>query len=481
MFNEEADKSKEGKAKGVQDPRGVRGAERDVRVQGRSRSRETKKAVQNTGETTGDLEEGRLRKALRESNTDVRITEGKTTTVREHKAYGLSDDLQAISDARKTSVINDELVRLQVDIAVLQETRLVDSGTLRENNFTFFWQGKSAEETREYGVGFAVRNSLLGMIEPCQQGTERLLSLRLHTTTGPVNLISVYAPTLSATRDTKDEFYSQLDALIDRIPKEEHLILLGDFNARVGTDHDSWPSCLGKFGVGKMNENGQRLLEFCSYHDLSITNSFFQTKPQHKVSWRHPRSKHWHQLDLIITRRSALKCVLLTRSFHSADCNTDHLLVYSKMRLLSKKIHRSRPQGKYRIDVSKTAHPDKVAEFTQSLSEVLDSDPPGGSATERWDRIRESVHSTAMMVFGKKQTNNNDRFEANSSILTPAVEERRRAHLEYKRSPSQRTLQVYISAKSKVQRLARQCANEYWLQLCQSIQLAADTGNIRGM
>ena len=90
----------------------------------------------------------------------------------------------------------------------------------------------------------------------------------------------------------------------------------------VGADQDSWPSCLGPFGVGKMNENGQRLLEFCSYHGLCVTNSYFMTKPQHKVSWRHPRSKHWHQLDLILTRRNALKNVTITRSYQSADCNT---------------------------------------------------------------------------------------------------------------------------------------------------------------
>ena len=198
------------------------------------------------------------------------------------------------------------------------------------------------------------------MIEPPQHGTERLLSLRLHTSTGLVNLISVYAPTLGATNDTKDEFYDQLDSFISRIPKEEQLILLGDFNARVGADCDSWPSCLGKFGVGKMNENGQRLLEICSYHELSITNSFFQTKPQHKVSWRHPRSKHWHQLDLIITRQSTIKCVLITRTFHSADCDTDHSLVCCKIRLKPKRTHSARPEGKVRIDVTKTTHPDRM-------------------------------------------------------------------------------------------------------------------------
>ena len=76
----------------------------------------------------------------------------------------MSDDLNDISDARKTSVINNELARLQVDIATLQETRLPGSGSLREKDYTFFWQGKSEEEVREHGVGFAVRNTLLGMV-----------------------------------------------------------------------------------------------------------------------------------------------------------------------------------------------------------------------------------------------------------------------------------------------------------------------------
>ena len=74
---------------------------------------------------------------------------------------GLSDDLQEISDARKTAVINNELLRLNVDIATLQETRLADSGTLRESDYTFIWQGKASQETRQHGVGFAIKNSLL--------------------------------------------------------------------------------------------------------------------------------------------------------------------------------------------------------------------------------------------------------------------------------------------------------------------------------
>ena len=85
---------------------------------------------------------------------------------------GLSQDLQDISNARKTAVINDELKRLNVNIATLQETWLANAGTLKERDYTFFWQGKSSNEPREHGIGFAVKNSLLSMVEPGSSGSE---------------------------------------------------------------------------------------------------------------------------------------------------------------------------------------------------------------------------------------------------------------------------------------------------------------------
>ena len=136
---------------------------------------------------------------------------------------GLSASLQDIKDSRKTAVINDELKRLNVDIAVHQETRLEDSGTLKED-YTFFWQGKSSNEPIEHGVGFAVKNTLLKVVEPGSGGSERPLTLRLNSTTGPVTPISVYAPTLSATPDTKDMYYENLASIIRNILARNKLL-----------------------------------------------------------------------------------------------------------------------------------------------------------------------------------------------------------------------------------------------------------------
>ena len=71
---------------------------------------------------------------------------------------GFSDDLQEVNNARKTAVIDRELSRLQMDIVALRETRLPETESVRERDFTLFWNGKPSDEVREHGVGFTVRN-----------------------------------------------------------------------------------------------------------------------------------------------------------------------------------------------------------------------------------------------------------------------------------------------------------------------------------
>ena len=156
--------------------------------------------------------------------------------------------------------------------------------------------------------------------------------------------------TMSATSDTKNELHENLAAIISSVPNN---VLLGDFNASLGADHVTWPSCLGQIGVGQMNENGQRMFEPCTYHNLCIANSYFWTKPQHKVSWRHQRSNDWHQFDLI---RAALKNVLHTRSHHGADCNTDHSLLCCKIRLQHKRFYRTKKNSGSAVLMSASCH-----------------------------------------------------------------------------------------------------------------------------
>ena len=133
--------------------------------------------------------------------------------------------------------------------------------------------------------------------------SDRLMSLHLPLHDYQfITIISVYAPTLQADMDVKEAFYNtELRSILTGINKDDKILIMGDFNARVGRDYDSncWPR-VRQHGIGNCNDNGRLLLELCAEMDLCITNTLFQQKARFKTTWRHPRSKHWHLLDYII-------------------------------------------------------------------------------------------------------------------------------------------------------------------------------------
>ncbi|XP_068756780.1 uncharacterized protein [Montipora capricornis] len=248
------------------------------------------------------------------------------------------------------------------------------------------------------------------MIQVPYNGTARILTLQPSKEEGTVRLVCVYAPTLQSPPEVKDQFYESLDTVIGMVPSSDHILLLGDFNARVGADRESWPSVVGHHGIGKMNENDQTLLELCCYHNLYGTNTFFQNKAYHKVSWRHPRSKHWHQPDLVITRWASLNNVCNTRSYHSADCNIDHSLIYY-----------SKKKGQPRINTSKTAYSDKIQKFAERLEESLMYHHEQ-SAEDRWSSLRNTIYSVALLIFGKKvQTTGFNSQRESCKPLSPVI------------------------------------------------------------
>nr|VZI34507.1 unnamed protein product [Spirometra erinaceieuropaei] len=150
---------------------------------------------------------------------------------------------------RRTALVARELARYKMDIAALSETRFSEQGQLEEDGagYTFFWSGRPRAERRDAGVAFAIRNDIVGRLPCLPQGiNDRLMSLRLPLWGGKfATIISAYAPTMTNPDAVRDKFYEDLHALLATVSKADTLIVLGDFNARVGTDHTAWRGVLG--------------------------------------------------------------------------------------------------------------------------------------------------------------------------------------------------------------------------------------------
>ena len=126
--------------------------------------------------------------------------------------------------------------------------------------------------------------------------------------------------------EVKDQLYAQLDTFIAAVPKSDKLFILGDFNAHVGTDHQTYAGVIGKHGTGDCNNNCLLLLQTCTTHGPVITNRMFHLPKCNETSWMHSRSKQWHLIDYVIRTK-------VTKSMCGAECWTDHKLMVSRLTL----------------------------------------------------------------------------------------------------------------------------------------------------
>jgi len=114
--------------------------------------------------------------------------------------------------------------------------------------------------------------------------SERLLLARFIHKHGHLTVIVAYTPTEPSGTDDKDLFYNQLSAVTQTISPHDIVTILGDFNAVSGI-HDNGCNVVGPFSSGSPNDNSDRLVSYCSMHDLTINGSWFRRLNIHRHTW----------------------------------------------------------------------------------------------------------------------------------------------------------------------------------------------------
>ena len=104
-----------------------------------------------------------------------------------------------------------------------------------------------------------------------------MISVRFQGKPFNITVIQVYASTSNVEEAEVEQFYEDLQDLLELTPKKDFLFIIGDWNAKVASQET--PGVTGKFGLGIWKEVGQRLIEFCQENALVIANTLFQ---QHK-------------------------------------------------------------------------------------------------------------------------------------------------------------------------------------------------------
>jgi endonuclease/exonuclease/phosphatase family metal-dependent hydrolase len=162
--------------------------------------------------------------------------------------------------------------------------------------------------------------------------SERIMIARFKTEIKNVLVVQCYALSAVAEITDKLELYSKLRKVLlyNRI---DICIVMGDLNAKLGAENEGLEHIMGKHGIGEINENGQKIVDFCADNDLVIGGTIFPHERIHKVMWVSPDHIAQNQIDHICIARKWRKSLLDVRSKRGADIGGDHHLVMAVFKL----------------------------------------------------------------------------------------------------------------------------------------------------
>ena len=297
--------------------------------------------------------------------------------------------------------------------------------------------------------------------------SDRIMTMRLPLSKDNfATIINVYAPTMTNPVENKEAFYNQLTSVLRGIPHTDKLLLIGDFNARIGRDNDKWPLVMGKHGIGKCNSNGELLLALCSEFELIVTNTMFKQKDERKTTWMHPRSRHWHMIDFIITRCRDKMDIHSTRAMRGANCWTDHQMLRSKVAFrIRQKYNRQGTNTPTKLNTAKLSTISHRESFEQEMDSALAhwEEKENSTPDEEWAALQQVVYNTAKTYLGKPDRKHQDWFDPNDQELQTLMSRRDQAHQRVLQTRSTRsTTAAYKDACRLLQKHTRALKSDWW-------------------
>ena len=180
----------------------------------------------------------------------------------------------------KLEVVKQEMARVNINILGSSELKCTGMGEFNSDDHYIYYCGQ-----KKWSHYHSQQKSLkCSTWKQSQKQQNDLCSFPRQTIQCRSN--PVYAPTSNAEEAEAEWFYEDLQDLLELIPKKDVFFIIGDWNAKVGSQET--PGVTGKFGLGAQNEAGQRLIEFSQEKALVIANTLFQQHKRRLYTWASP-------------------------------------------------------------------------------------------------------------------------------------------------------------------------------------------------
>ena len=297
-----------------------------------------------------------------------------------------------------------EAQQYHLDIVGISSTKRRGSGTTEMNDgWKLFYSGVDETMSAQAGVGLLVSPRLAHCVVDWIPLGGRVCVLKLKLRERSLCIVQVYAPNAEA---QYPPFLDEVSAALQKVTPAESILLLGDFNAHVGMDNETWKGVIGKQGDPDVNRNGKCLLQFCATNGLCIMNTFFQHKRIHKYTWYRDSVGQQSLIDFCIVSADLFSSVLDVRVKRGAELSTDHhLVVCTLSRLNPTKARKSfRARKAHRIKWELLADTDVRSVFSDNIASLFRELPDQTEDIEtEWNLFRSAVITSAATSCGYKR------------------------------------------------------------------------------
>ncbi|XP_058211575.1 uncharacterized protein LOC131323748 [Rhododendron vialii] len=157
-----------------------------------------------------------------------------------------------------------------------------------------------SKDKHKNGVGIVIDKHLKDSVVTITRKGEWIISVKLVIGESIVNIISTYVSLVGLDDLIKEQFWEQMDDVVQAIPFGEKLFIRGDFNGHVGVHKQGYEKVHGGFGFGDLNEGGRRILDFAVAFDLIVENTLYRKQKEHLITFK--SGANGSQIDYFLAR-----------------------------------------------------------------------------------------------------------------------------------------------------------------------------------
>ncbi|KAI5734873.1 hypothetical protein M8J77_011455 [Diaphorina citri] len=291
--------------------------------------------------------------------------------------------------------IVDMMQKRRVDVLCIQETRWKGNKAKQlEEGYKIYYSGADARGRN--GVGVILKRELVDNVCEVNRRNDRIMTMKLEVEGCPTRIVCVYAPQQGCEEEEKDNFWQELDQVMMEIPKEERIIAGGDFNGHVGRRGNDEERVHGGWSYGERNDGGDRIVEYALAFDLGITNTFFEKRDEHLITYK--SGPHKSQIDYIMCRRNHLREVKNAKVINGDGVAAQHRLLVMDIEMEVKKTTSGKIQREQKIKWWMLKDVERRREFKQKvLEEIVQKE----NVQEWWDVNSNIIRRIESNVLGK--------------------------------------------------------------------------------